>query len=438
MYGNNLIKAENPIGRFCFSIKRKGWKFLSAFFVISLVSGCASVPLPDVEPINIDRFPAYIMPDGTKIYPSSIDETVPDIDILAINDDVKSLIEEKVKKIRNYEDRVVMLTKILVQKIQYDTLDDAYGVQTAQETFDTGTGNCLSFSNLFIAMARYAGFKSRFFEIPTLPNWTREGDILFFTRHIGASIDIHNYYTQLIQLDLSENGSRVLSMDRATRYFFAPSELAPENPGINTFGFRSIPDYRAFAQFYNNLGSKKLAEGNAPEAFRYFIKAIKTDPKLSFAWSNLGVIYRRNNQLDTAEAAYLQGLAVTQGSKDTSVLTIMNNLENLYDITGENEKALLYKTYVASFREKNPYYQYISGKTAYDDSLFEKSVGLFKRAIRLKDDEHLFYYGLALAYFKTGEIKKAERNIDRAISHTWKERDKEYYKKVRDIIKNDN
>jgi Flp pilus assembly protein TadD len=285
-------------------------------------------------------------------------------------------------------------------------------------------------------MARYAGFKSQFSEIPTVPNWAREGDILFFTRHIGASIDIHQFYTQVIQLDISNDDPRVLSLDNTTRYYFSPSELESRFSGTSTFGFRSIPDYRAFAQFYNNLGSKKLAEGNAPDAFRYFIKAIKTDPELSYAWSNLGVVYRRNNQFHDAEAAYLQGLAVTQGSGDTSILTIMNNLVNLYDIAGENEKALLYKTYIASFREKNPYYQYIAGKTAYDDSLFEKSIGLFKRAIRLKDDEPLFYYGLARAYLKTDEIRKAEINIDRAISYAWNTKDKEHYKKIREIIKN--
>jgi Flp pilus assembly protein TadD len=438
MYWNSLKKAEKYSGKFYFSINMKGWRFLFIFFILSLIIGCATITIPKIETVHVDRLPAYVMPDGSNIYPASIDEDVPDIDILAINDDIKSLIEEKVKKIGDTGGRIIMLSKILAEKVKYDTVNDAYGVQTAQETFDAGTGNCLSFSNLFIAMARYAGFKSSFSEIPTIPNWAREGDILFFTRHIGASIDTHQFYTQLIQLDNSNVSGSVLSLDRTTRYYFAPSQLDPGFSGVSTFGFSSIPDYRAFAQFYNNLGSKKLAEGNAPDAFRYFIKAIKTDPELSFAWSNLGVIYRRNNQLEAAETAYLQGLAVTQGSRDTSTLTIMNNLVNLYGITGENEKALLYKTRVASFRQKNPYYQYVAGKTAYYDSLFEKSVELFKRAIRLKDDEHLFYYGLALAYLETGKIKKAQFNISQAIRYSMDTKSKTYYENVRDTIKDMN
>ena len=438
MYWKSLIKSENLVICFSFLKRSKEWILLSPFFISCLIYGCATVPLPEVETVHIDKFSPYIMPDGSKIYPASINETVPDIDILAINDEIKNLLDEHVKNIRNYKDRLERLSEILDQKVHYDTLDDIYGIKTAQETFDTGTGNCLSFSNLFIAMSRYAGFRSKFSEIPTLPNWTRDGEVLFFTRHIGASIDIPNYSTQIIQLELSENSNRVISVNNSMRFYFAPSEMTRGTLRLNTFNFTTISDNRAFAQYYNNVGSKYLAEGNYPEAFRYFIKAIKTEPKLSFAWSNLGVIYRRNKQYTSAEAAYLQGLAVTQGSRDTSVLTIMNNLANLYDTTDDMEKADFYKTRVASFREKNPYYQYVAGKTAYYDSHFEKSVDLFKRAIRLKDDEHLFYYGLALAYLETGEIKKAEFNISRAIKYSLDIRSKTYYENFLDTIRDVN
>ena len=438
MYWNDLKNAEKLIEPFRFSKRRKCWKVLFSFFVFSFISGCATIRIPEVETIPIDRFPAYEMPDGSKIYPSSIDNTIPDVDILAINDDIKSLLEKSIKNTRNPRERLLKLTDLLIKKIKYDTQDDTYGVKTAQETFDTGTGNCLSFSNLFVATARYVGLRSRFSEIPTLPNWTRDGEILFFTRHIGAAVDIRETYEKLIQLEVAGDNVKFVSLDDVQRYYFSPSEFTPDAYRINTFDFKAIPDSRAFAQYYNNLGSKCIAEGKTLEAFRYFIKAIKTDPGLSYAWSNLGVIYKQNNQLDAAETAYLQGLAVTRGSKDTSVLSIMNNLANLYDITGEEEKAQLYISQVASFREKNPYYQYAAGRTAYNDSLFEESVGLFKKAIRLKDDEHLFYYGLALAYLKTGEIKKAETNINQAIKYSWNKGRKAYYQNVLDTIKNVN
>lgn len=432
------IRQVRQDNRFYLKIER--WKILVAFFifiaVFSLFSGCASTPIPKVETVPIDRFQAYDMPDGTKIYPESIDDIIPDVDILAINHEITSMLDNMVVKIRNPKKRMEALKKILLQKVQYDTVGDSYGVKTAQETFDSGTGNCLSFSNLFVAMARYVGFKTKYQEIPTLPNWTREGEVLFFTRHIGASVDVYEPNNNIIQLELSDDNLFVLVDSSFFSYIFAPSELDPYAPDINLYSAHPIPDYRAFAQYYNNIGSQNVAEGNNAKAFQYFVKALKIDPQLSFAWSNLGVLYRRNRQFDASEAAYFQGLAVTHGSSDSSLMIIMNNMANLYDNTGDTEKAAFYKDQVASFREKNPYYQYTAAKTAYYDALYEKSVKHFKKAIHLKNNEHLFYYGLALAYLKMNDTKNAEKNIDKAIRYSRDEKKKAYYEHLRDKLDN--
>ena len=426
------------------SVKMERGRIPTAFFifiwiaVFGLLSGCASMPIPRVEKIPIDDFQAYDMPDGTRIYPESADDAVPDVDILAINHEIRSMLDDKVVKIRAPKLRMEALNEILIQTVRYDTVDDRYGVKTAQEAFDTGSGNCLSFSNLFVAMARYVGLNAKFQEIPTVPNWTREGEVLLFTRHIGASVDIYKPNDHMI--DLRTSGEvRIVVWGRSSRsrYIFYPSGLDPNAPEVNPYSAHPIPDHRAFAQYYNNVGSRHLVEGNSAEAFRYYVKAVKTDPQSSLAWSNLGVLYSKNRQFEAAEAGYLQGLGVTRGLKDASVLTIMNNLASLYDKTGDTEKAAFYKKQVASFREKNPYFRYATGKTAYYDAFYEKSVKYFKDAIRLKDDEHLFYYGLALAYLKMGETEKAKKNIERAMRNSWDDEKKGYYKGVLDRLVND-
>ncbi|MBN2419921.1 MAG: transglutaminase domain-containing protein, partial [Deltaproteobacteria bacterium] len=187
---NNTKNTNRKITGSLLPENSKAYILLYIFFIMVAFSGCAANQILKVDTINIDNFSPYELPDGSKIYPASIDHTVPDVDILAINDEIKALLNQKIKKIRNPAQRIEKLSEILVSKIMYDTAGDAYGVQTAQETFDSGTGNCLSFTNLFVAMARYSGLRPRFSEIPTLPNWTRDGEILFFTRHIGASVDI--------------------------------------------------------------------------------------------------------------------------------------------------------------------------------------------------------------------------------------------------------
>ena len=44
--------------------------------------------------------------------------------------------------------------------------------RTASETFRARRGNCLSFSNMFVAMARDVGLDVQFQEVEIPPDWT--------------------------------------------------------------------------------------------------------------------------------------------------------------------------------------------------------------------------------------------------------------------------
>jgi Flp pilus assembly protein TadD len=278
-------------------------------------------------------------------------------------------------------------------------------------------------------MARYAGFEAQYQEIPTPPNGTRNGEVLFFTLHIGAFVDIRHHDNYTVQLYGGEGG-RVGVWSTTMRYMFTPSELGYYSPEANPVSAKPIPDHRAFAQYYNNIGSMHLADGNNSDAFRYFIKAVHIDPKLNFAWSNLGVVYSRNGQFEAAAAAYRQGLSVSRGPDDVAVMTIMGNMTKLYRRTGDIEAADYFAGEVASFRLRNPYYHYAMAKSAFYDALYGESVRHFKNAIARKDDDHLFHYGLALAYFKLGDLDKVEKSLDRAKHVAWDDEKKEYYERV--------
>lgn len=409
--------------------KRAYFGLLLLMVVPTFFSGCASIPIPRVAPVPVDQFEAFSQTDAGAITPESAIRDIPDADILGLSDDMKALVDISVAGHNNRSKRLNVLAKILSDRVHYDTAADKYGIKTARETFVTGTGNCLSFSNMFIAMARYAGLSAQYQEIPTPPNWTRNGEVLFFTLHIGAFVDIYhrNEYTVQLYDGLS---TQVTVWNSATRYMFTPSEWGLYNPEANMLSARPIPDQRAFAQYYNNIGSMHLAEGRNAEAFRYFIKAIDIDPKLNFAWSNLGVVYGRNHQYTAAEAAYRQGLSVSRAPDDVSVMTIMSNMANLYRRSGDAEKSEFFEKEVESFRKRNPYYHYAIAKHAYNDHLYEDSVRHFKDAIERKRDDHLFYYGLALAYFKLGDLDKVEKNLNKAKHYAWDDAKKEYYDQV--------
>ena len=240
----------------------------------------------------------------------------------------------------------------------------------------------------------------------------------------------------MVRLDSREPHSFIVRNSAWYQYIFTPSNLGAFGDEINLRFGNPIPDHRAFAQYYNNIASQYLAEGNPSDAFRYFIKAIKVDPELSYAWSNLGVAYSRNNQLKAAEAAFLQGMSIVQRRDDVTPLNIMNNMVKLYERSGNKEKAEFYLKEVKSYREKNPYYLYSLARASYHEASYKESIKHFKAAIRRKNDDHLFYYGLALAYIKLGDLEGAKKNIDKAKDYAWDEEKKAYYERVQDTLVN--
>jgi hypothetical protein len=402
---------------------------LGAIVLLTMVAGCASNPLPRVPAVPVDQFEPYMSPGAGAIPPQSARSNVPDADILGLSREMKDLVDSSVATIRRPEKRLKALAGILAERVRYDTVSDKFGIKTARETFESGTGNCLSFSNMFIAMARYAGFKAQYQEIPTPPNWARNGEVLFFTLHIGAFVDISQQDNFTVQLYGGEGG-RVGVWSTTMRYMFTPSELGYYSPEANPVSARPIPDHRAFAQYYNNIGAMHLADGDTIEAFQHFIKAVHVDPKLNFAWSNLGVAYSRNGQLVAAEEAYRQGLSVSRGVDDVSVMSIMGNMARLFRRTGNIEEADYFAGEVESFRQRNPYYHYAMAKNTFHEALYGESVRHFKKAIDRKDDDHLFHYGLALAYFKLGDLDKFEKSLGRAKHFAWDDETRAYYDRV--------
>src|SRR5690606_22445049 len=137
---------------------------------------------------------------------------------------------------------------------------------TPQQAFDTGQVNCVSFTFLYVAMARHLGLDARVNEVDIPPSWDlREREAFLFLRHVNAKIrlGINDY----LVLDLE--------MER-----YSPA-----------FAQRLISENRAAAQFYNNRGMELLVDKQLESSFLYLRKALQLDDQQSYIWSNLGTFY---------------------------------------------------------------------------------------------------------------------------------------------------
>jgi Flp pilus assembly protein TadD len=264
------------------------------------------------------------------------------------------------------------------------SLDYVNGVtHSARATFHAGSANCLSFTILFVALAREAGLRTAYQMVDVPPTWSNDGELVVIRNHVNALVDTpfgDDYVVDFNLAEFSENYDR-----------------------------RRIGDEYAYALFYNNLAAEALIRKDFDTSFRYLREAIGLDPEVTAAWSNLGLWYSRRGSFDHAEAAYLRALATSPADA-----TVLVNLTALYATHGNQDLADALGERVRAYQRQNPYYHFAVAKAAYEQRRFDAALDALNRALRLKRDDHELYFWRGLAYLELGKDNAAEQSFARA------------------------
>jgi Flp pilus assembly protein TadD len=255
--------------------------------------------------------------------------------------------------------------------------------RTPRATFHERQGNCLSFTMLFVALAREAGLDVRYQIVDVPPNWSSQGGVVLVNAHINARVQAP----------------------------FGEPHVVDFNEMRLTDDYRSreVSDDHALALFYNNLGAEALIREDYATAFLYLRQSIATQPKLAEPWVGLGLLYTRRMLHEHAEAAYLQAL-----ERDSSNRSALTNLANLARVRGDYELEAAYRERVRRYQQRNPYYHFSLAQAAYAERSFDEALTALRRAVRLKNDEHQFYFLQGLVYVELGERPLATTSFARA------------------------
>jgi len=253
----------------------------------------------------------------------------------------------------------------------------------ADQAFQARQGNCLTFSNMFIAMAREAGLSAWYQEVKIPTKWTAVKDTVLVSKHVNAVV---------------QSGSKTYTVDVSRR--------KPEPFEVS----RRLSDAEAAAQFYNNLGADALIVEDLARAYAFFRKALETYPGESYIWSNLGVVFKRNLQIDAALLAYQTALQY-----DPNEMVALNNTYAIYEEAGNAAAAEDMRRRVEKNRQKNPYFLLYQAETAKEELRWADAINLLNRAIRMDGKEYRFYYSLAQSQYYSGKMAVAQVNLERAI-----------------------
>jgi Flp pilus assembly protein TadD len=307
--------------------------------------------------------------------PTQAPQLVDESEVLALSDEMREFLAEHVNKKADDKFKLRQLIRAIINSDSFGLTYDST-TRTAAQAFQTRSGNCLSFSNMFVAMARHMGLDVQFQEVDIPPDWTRTSDAYVLNQHVNVLVDLR---TEVHAVDFNIADFRTI-YDR-----------------------RLIEDKRALAHFYNNKGVELMQAGEPVAALTSFRKAIILDDRrFAPAWTNLGILYLRQGHPDYAEAAFIQALRV-----NSKVDSAMSNLAGFYAWRGDHERAKMLEKRVTRHRLRNPYYRYQLALDAVDAGDFDTAIDHLKYSIRRKRDEDRFYLLLSLCHLKKGNESAA-------------------------------
>ena len=347
----------------------------------SLAVACAGPGLRDA-PVSI---PEQALLSGEMLFGEPVETgSIPDPGMFELDDEMRAFVAEHVDGSRAGRERMRRLLSAMIESGLMSLDYDDAKTKTARQTFHDRVGNCMSFTALFVALAREADLEVTFQTVEVPPIWYADSDLIILNNHVNALVK-------------QSFGSRVV-VD------FNVTELKGD------YETHEVSDEYALALYYNNVAMDALRKGDLERSFRLLKKSIETYPDIAGNWANLGVIYSRSNEDDYAIAAYHKALDLDKSHRPS-----LTNLASIYQSRGDAERAEYYARQVRRYQDQNPYYHYYQALAAYNNGDLGTAEERLVRAIDLKDTEHKFYQLQGLIAERYGDRKAALESFEQAL-----------------------
>jgi Flp pilus assembly protein TadD len=287
--------------------------------------------------------------------------------------------------VRNSRQRLMMLHRAVTGAATLNVEYDPFAEGGAQDVFYRGSANCLSYANLFVALAREAGLKASYQWLEVRPQWTRMGERVMVRLHVNTLVKLVGGGEYMVDID--------------------------PLPSRDIAGTQKMSDADAQALYHSNIAMDALAEEDLEQAWLHGVRALQISPHVPHLWVNLGAIYRMTGQHREAESSYLYALQLDPWDRSA-----MNNLVVLYQIEGRDEDRDYWEVRVAHYRDGNPYYHALLGDRAAEEGDWVAALQHYEEAVeRLPDDSQLLYT-TGLIHYRLDQLQEASTYIKRAIA----------------------
>ena len=255
--------------------------------------------------------------------------------------------------------------------------------RSASKTYYAREGNCLSFVNLFVGVARGVRLNPEYVEVKDHQRWNYKDGVVVSQGHIVAGMMIDG---------------------RMSTYDFLPYR-AKSYKDLNP-----ISDLIATAHFYNNLGAEALLADDLETAEEYLGIANQLAPDFEKAINNLGVYYLRIDRIDDALALYDAGLV--DHPKNVAFLT---NKARALQLLGRGDEAIAVLDQIEDTKQTSAFFFVYRADMALSQNNYEEALNQLQKALRQDSEVPEVHVALVKVYLALGQMDKANYHVERAL-----------------------
>jgi Transglutaminase-like superfamily len=348
-------------------------KLLAVAFVLVLASGCATTGANQRS--LTDDWVDEARAEGLVLEPP-----------LRISPQVRSLVREKVGYAGTEKARLLKVVRFMAEA---DGLSFQYQTQsslTAEKAFAARRGDCMSYANLLVTLARTLDVPVRFVRITQLPVTWEAGGRFFESSHMAVAL------------------GRNASWDQAVIVDFGNVHTSPWRFSL----YDDVSDAEAFVLFQNNVAVQRMLAGDVATAehmLRFFHQHSPQTPEVP---NNLSLVLLQTGH--DREALDLLEASVEQFPRFRPLFA---NAVQAARRVGDEALAKTLESRGRELLEDEPAWNFNEGMRSYHARAYSTAALRFEKALSADPDNVRLLAWSARAHLAAGNLRRGLEQVER-------------------------
>lgn len=305
---------------------------------------------------------------------------------LRVSPQLRSLVREKVGYAGTEKARLLKLVRFLADA---DGLAFQYQTQssfTAEKAFHARRGDCMSYANLLVALARELDVPVRFVRITQLPVTWEAGGRFFESSHMAVAMGRYNAWDQSVVVD------------------FGNTHTSPWRFSL----YDDVSDAEAFVLFQNNVAVQRMLAGDMATAERILRFFHHHSPRTPEVPNNLSLVLLHNGH--DREALDLLEASVEQFPHFRPLFA---NAVQAARRVGDEDLAKTLEARGRELLEDEPAWNFNEGMRSYHARAYPTAALRFEKALASDPDNVRLLAWSARAHLAAGNLRRGLEQVER-------------------------